>query len=89
MRTVFRSFFSPELGRGPFVLAFTDLHLSNIMVDEKWHITSLVDLEWMCTLPIEMYRSPTWLTDKAVDEIACEAEEYNITRAELVKRRAR
>ncbi|GIK04890.1 hypothetical protein Aspvir_008988 [Aspergillus viridinutans] len=84
MRTVFLSFFNPELRRGPFAFTFTDFHQSNIFVDEDWHITSLVDLEWACTRPIEMLRTPTWLTNKAVDEIAEEPAEYDMMRREFM-----
>ncbi|RAL06348.1 uncharacterized protein BO80DRAFT_460557 [Aspergillus ibericus CBS 121593] len=84
MRTAFPSFFRSELRHGPFVLMLTDLHQSNIFVDKDWHITCLVDLEWACTRPIEMLRTPTWLTNKAVDEIAEEAEEYDIRRREFI-----
>ncbi|RDW93842.1 uncharacterized protein DSM5745_01164 [Aspergillus mulundensis] len=84
MRAVFPSFFRSELRHGPFVFGLTDLHQSNIFVDKDWHITCLVDLEWACTRPIEMLRTPTWLTGKAVDEIAEEAEEYDIMRREFM-----
>ncbi|KAJ8225850.1 hypothetical protein LV156_009038 [Aspergillus fumigatus] len=84
MRTVFPSFFNPELRRGPFAFTFTDFHQSNIFVDKDWHITYLVDLEWACTRPIEMLRTPTWLTNKAVDEIAEEPEEYDMMRREFM-----
>jgi hypothetical protein len=77
MRAVLPSFFQREFCRGPFVLSFTDLHPSNIFVDENWHITALVDLEWTCARPIEMIRTPTWLTNQAVDEIAVTPDEYD------------
>lgn len=85
MRTVFPSFFKQEFSRGPFVFTLTDLHQSNIFVDKDWHITSLVDLEWACTRPMEMLRTPTWLTNKACDEIAEEGqEEYDKMRMEFM-----
>ncbi|KAE8152358.1 hypothetical protein BDV25DRAFT_69954 [Aspergillus avenaceus] len=84
MRAVLPSFFRRELCRGPFVLSFTDLHPSNIFVDKDWHITALVDLEWACARPVEMIRTPTWLTNQAVDEIAETPEEYDQMRAEFV-----
>lgn len=59
MRTVLPSFFKPERRRGPFAFTLTDLHQSNIFVDKQWNITCLVDLEWACTRPIEMLRTPT------------------------------
>lgn len=84
MQAAFPSFFTRELSRGPFTFTLTDLHQSNIFVDDDWHITSLVDLEWACSRPIEMIRTPTWLTNKAVDEIADEAADYDTVRSEFI-----
>jgi len=49
MRGVLHHLVSREYRNGPFVLTLTDLHQSNIFVDDKWHITSLIDLEWACS----------------------------------------
>lgn len=48
------------------MFTLTDLHQSNIFVDNDWHITAIVDLEWACSRPI-----------KAVNEIASNSEEYD------------
>ncbi|BDD60167.1 hypothetical protein MAP00_005321 [Monascus purpureus] len=85
MRTVMPTLFKRELRRGPFVFTFTDMHRSNIFVDDKWHITCLVDLEWACSRPIEMLQPPEWLTDKAVDILAKESDEYNKLRVEFMR----
>lgn len=85
MQATFPSFFTRELCRGPFTFTLTDLHQSNIFVDDDWHITSLVDLEWACSRPIEMIRTPTWLTNKAIDEITDEAVEYDTVRSEFIE----
>ncbi|KAL4886507.1 hypothetical protein BJY04DRAFT_228365 [Aspergillus karnatakaensis] len=69
MRTVSKSFFQRELQRGPFILSLTDLHQSNIFVDADWNITYLVDLEWACSLPLEMIRPPHWLPNMGVDQL--------------------
>ncbi|KAJ6096077.1 hypothetical protein N7486_006823 [Penicillium sp. IBT 16267x] len=82
MRTITPLFFCRALRRGPFVFTLTDLHQSNIFVDDKWHITCLVDLEWACSRPIQMVEPPYWLTNKGVDEI--DAEEYDTYRKELM-----
>ena len=82
MRAVLPSFFS--LGRGPFVMSLTDFNQSNIFVDKDWNVTCLVDLEWICSQPIEMFHVPIWLTCKAVDQIARESDEYGQVRQELV-----
>jgi hypothetical protein len=34
-----------ERRNGPFYLQLTDLHASNIFVDENWNIAYLIDLE--------------------------------------------
>ncbi|KAL2369351.1 hypothetical protein RJ035_000765 [Blastomyces gilchristii] len=82
MRTIFPLFFQQKFRRGPFTFTLTDLHQSNIFVDDNWHISRLVDLEWACSRPIEMVEMPYWLTNKGVDEI--DAEEYNTIRMELM-----
>jgi hypothetical protein len=69
MRAVRQSFFRPELRRGPFFMNLTDLHQSNIFVDDSWNITCLVDLEWACSRPAEMIHPPYWLTNRSVDDI--------------------
>ncbi|KAM5500315.1 hypothetical protein McanMca71_005738 [Microsporum canis] len=62
-------FFRRDLRRGPFIFSLTDLHQSNIFVDENWNITSLIDLEWGCSLPVEMIHPPYWLTSEFADAI--------------------
>lgn len=85
MQATFPSFFTRELCRRPFIFNFTDLHPSNIFVDDNWQITSLVDLEWACSRPVEMVRTPTWLTNRAIDEIAEEATDYDTIRSEFIE----
>lgn len=82
MRTTAPLFLRQDLRRGPFVFTLTDLHQSNIFVDEDWHITCLVDLEWACSRPLEMIEPPYWLTNKGVDEI--EPSDYDPLRRELM-----
>lgn len=80
MRTIVPLFFRRDFYRGPFVFTLTDLHQSNIFVDDEWRITCLVDLEWACCRPIQMVEPPYWLTNKGVDEI--DVEEYDKLRSE-------
>ncbi|KAJ9347616.1 hypothetical protein DTO027B9_9038 [Paecilomyces variotii] len=75
MRTVRPHYFDSQLNDGPFVFCLTDLHASNIFVDENWRIKCLIDLEWAASLPIEFMRPPIWLTSQAVDEI--DIDEYD------------
>ncbi|OAL25414.1 hypothetical protein AYO20_10448 [Fonsecaea nubica] len=72
MRAIIHHFLDPTYRHGPFVFTLTDLHQSNIFVDKDWHITSLIDLEWACSLPIEFQSLPYWLSGLAVDELTGE-----------------
>ena len=83
MRAIAPLFFERSLRRGPFVFALTDLHQSNIFVNENWNVTALVDLEWGCSQPIEMAHPPYWLTNKAVDQMV--SDEYDEIRKEFME----
>lgn len=58
-----------DLDAGPFVFALTDLHQSNIFVDENWNITCIVDLEFACSWPVEFYQAPHWLDVDFIDDV--------------------
>ncbi|KAM0322743.1 hypothetical protein ACHAQA_009334 [Verticillium albo-atrum] len=69
MRALMPRFVQKERRHGPFILMLTDLHPSNIFVDEDGHFTGVIDLEWACALPVEMLQPPYWLTNVAVDQV--------------------
>ena len=70
----------------PFYLQFTDLYASNIFVDQQWNITCLIDLEWVCALPIEMLAVPYWLAGHGIDEIVDNnLYEFDLIRQEFMK----
>lgn len=78
MRAVLPHLIQRDTRQGPFSLSLTDLHQSNIYVDKDWHITRIIDLEWACSLPIQMQTPPYWLTSLKVDELNGEnLVEYN------------
>ncbi|KAK3324800.1 hypothetical protein B0T19DRAFT_239295 [Cercophora scortea] len=72
LRAVMHHFVLPDRRNGPFLLQPTDLHQSNIFVDEDWNVTCLIDLEWICSLPVELLAVPYWLTDCSIDTIVDE-----------------
>jgi hypothetical protein len=72
MRAGLPRFISRDLRRGPFLLTLTDLHQSNIFVDDEWNVKYLIDLEWACSLPIEMQHPQYWLTSQSVDDLVDE-----------------
>ncbi|KAF1736134.1 hypothetical protein CRV24_005072 [Beauveria bassiana] len=69
LRAVSHFFILHERRSGPYLLQPTDFHQSNILVDEEWNITCLIDLEWFCALPVEMMAVPHWLTNCSIDTI--------------------
>ncbi|KAE8397162.1 hypothetical protein BDV37DRAFT_289659 [Aspergillus pseudonomiae] len=69
MRALLPHFSCRDYRRGPFIMTLTDLHQSNLFVDSDWNIKSLVDLEWTCSLPVEMLHPPYWLTSRGVDQL--------------------
>ncbi|RMZ82656.1 hypothetical protein DV738_g1636, partial [Chaetothyriales sp. CBS 135597] len=69
MRSVLPRFIRSKTMRGPFFFGLTDLHPSNIFVNEDWQVHSLVDLEWACAQPVEMLRPPYWLTGENLDRL--------------------
>jgi hypothetical protein len=83
MRSVLPQFLVSR--QGPFIFTLTDLHQSNIFVDQDWHITSLIDLEWACSLPVEMQQPPHWMTGRDVDDLTEDAlEEFDRARNEFM-----
>lgn len=83
MRSIWSCYFRREFLRGPFFLNLTDIHQSNIFVDDEWNIKSFIDLEWACSCPVEMIHPPYWLTSQAIDSISLE--DYQILHAEFME----
>lgn len=78
LRIMLPRFWDQNSRNGPFVFSFTDLHQSNIFVDEHWNVTSLIDLEFACVQPIQMTCIPTWLNGRGVDQLdGPDLEEYS------------
>ncbi|KAJ9365557.1 hypothetical protein C8Q69DRAFT_293717 [Paecilomyces variotii] len=69
MRASLSQFTDRSLRDGPFVMHLTDMHSSNIFVDQDWNIKHIIDLEWACSLPLEHLLVPYWLTGKGVDQL--------------------
>lgn len=72
MRACLPTFLPWNSRYGPFFLNLSDLHQSNIFVDDDWHIKYILDLEWACSRPIEMIRPPLWLVNHAIDDLVDE-----------------
>ncbi|KAF2768962.1 hypothetical protein EJ03DRAFT_351624 [Teratosphaeria nubilosa] len=69
LRAILPKFFRRESCREQYVMNLCDLHQSNIFVDDDWHITRIIDLEFACSSPIELLHVPHWLTDQGVDQL--------------------
>ena len=86
MRAVLPHFVGRDLRNGPFQLMLTDLHPPNIYVDKKWRIKYLIDLEWACSLPIEMQSPPHWLNNRGIDQLEDnDYQDYDILREEFME----
>lgn len=68
-KLVLPQLFRKELDSGPFALCLTDLHRSNIFVDDDWNITSIIDLEFACSLPVEFAQPPYWLSGGLIEDV--------------------
>ncbi|PGH13212.1 hypothetical protein AJ79_03770 [Helicocarpus griseus UAMH5409] len=69
MRALLHRFTDRSNRNRPFVMQLTDIHDSNVFVDEDWIIRHVVDLEWTCSLPLENLQPPFWLTGMGIDQI--------------------
>ncbi|KAI1973220.1 hypothetical protein LOZ53_005026 [Ophidiomyces ophidiicola] len=86
MRGLLSHFTSRRLRSGPFAFSLTDLHGPNIFVDDDWTIKYIIDLEWACSLPVEMLAPPHWITDCGVDQLEGDRlETYANAHAEFTK----
>ncbi|KAL5584116.1 hypothetical protein FOVSG1_015467 [Fusarium oxysporum f. sp. vasinfectum] len=47
---------------GCFVLSHSDLRPPNIIVDDDFNITSILDWEWTHTVPRQFFMPPSWIT---------------------------
>jgi hypothetical protein len=71
MRALLPKFTDRRVREGPFAMALTDLHQSNIFVDDDWNVTRLIDLEWACARPIAMVLNPPyWLSSPSAGQSA-------------------
>lgn len=85
LRVLAHRYIRRERRQGPFLLQLTDLHASNVFVDDDWNVTCLIDLEWLCALPAEMLSVPYWLTGCSIDQIDGERyDEYDKIRQEFM-----
>ncbi|KEQ74653.1 hypothetical protein M436DRAFT_62113 [Aureobasidium namibiae CBS 147.97] len=83
LKAIRSQFIDRKLRQGPFTLQLTDIHGSNLFVDDHYNITAIVDLEWSCSLPIEMQQLPFRLSGHEGDDFlgdkAMENEQAYIT----------
>lgn len=83
MRSIYLHFFDASLNNSPFVFSLTDLHPSNILVDEHSNVKWIIDLEWAASRPVEFCLPPEWLTSQAIDKIDNDA--YDVVRKEFMQ----
>ncbi|KAL2264096.1 hypothetical protein VTK26DRAFT_2298 [Humicola hyalothermophila] len=69
LRIMSQQYLNRGLRQGPFYMQLADLHPGNLIVDDDWNITSLIDLEWICARSPQMIDIPYWITSRSIDEI--------------------
>ena len=69
LRIMSQQYLDRALRQGPFYMQLTDLHPGNLIVDDDWNITSLIDLEWICARSPQMIDIPCWITSRSIDEV--------------------
>jgi hypothetical protein len=69
LRALLPKFINRQSRHGPFIFTLTDFHESNFVVDEKYHITGVMDLEWSCVLPRELQHPLFWLNGDDFDDL--------------------
>lgn len=83
LKAIRSQFVDRKLQQGPFALQLTDIRGSNLFVDDHYNITAIVDLEWSCSLPVEMQQLPFWFSGHEGDDFlgdkAMENEQAYIT----------
>ncbi|KAL9101741.1 MAG: hypothetical protein Q9163_003039 [Psora crenata] len=67
VRSILPRFVNRDLRHGPFPFTLTDFHASNIFVNGDGCIRRVIDLEWACTKPMELYHPPYWMTGRGID----------------------
>ncbi|KAK2592915.1 hypothetical protein QQS21_009383 [Conoideocrella luteorostrata] len=60
----------PSLDQGPFVLVHGDLHLSNLLVNDRMRIVGLLDWEWSRVVPVQYFAPPLWLSKRDAAQLA-------------------
>ncbi|KAB8356465.1 hypothetical protein FH972_024048 [Carpinus fangiana] len=82
-RASFFQIVQQDLRTGPFILSLTDLHQSNIFVDDDWHITKIIDLEFAYSSPIQSIQPPYWLVAESVDTV--NEDDFNLEREKFMR----
>lgn len=84
MRMVLPHFFSKSTRNGPFIFQLTDMHQSNLFVDQDWHVKSVIDLEYAAFLPREMELTPYWLNSQDLGGLREHPEGFNAVHDEFM-----
>ena len=58
MRSLAPQFVSAEFDHGPFILMHGDLTQQNILVDDDYNISGVIDWEWSILLPLQLFLTP-------------------------------
>ncbi|KAG5207327.1 hypothetical protein GTR04_6868 [Trichophyton interdigitale] len=69
MRSILPQVMDTTLRHGPFVMQLGSMPVQNILVDKEWNIKQFIEVQSICSLPIELMLPPSWITGKDIDKL--------------------
>ncbi|KAM5439288.1 hypothetical protein MferCBS31731_004710 [Microsporum ferrugineum] len=79
MRSYLPRFADYSLRQGPFFMQFGNMPSHNILVDKEWNVKQFIDVQGICSLPIELLLPPPWMTGKDLGNLlSTEKDRLNI-----------
>ncbi len=59
----------PSRDDGIFVLSHGDLAMENLVVNDDLDILAVLDWEWSCVVPSQLFLPPTWITNETLADL--------------------
>lgn len=79
MRSYLPRFADYSLRQGPFFMQLGNMPSHNILVDKEWNVKQFIEVQGICSLPIELLLPPPWMTGKDIGNLlSTEKDRLNI-----------
>jgi hypothetical protein len=73
----------PQEDDNTFVLSHTDMGCRNVLVDSDLNITGIIDWEWACVIPRQLFMPPSWISGIELDIVSFRM--HNTTLSEFLQ----